>query len=71
MKYMTNEFYCTSCGNRGIPIQRKVSDKREHFHKKKLFCIYCNKEVNHIECRDQFEVETFKHLFAEGAYAND
>ena len=44
------EFYCTQCGNKGIPIPRRRTFKREAGHLKNLFCIYCNKETNHVEC---------------------
>ena len=52
--YKTNgasEFYCTSCGRKGIPILRRIGKEKEPGHLKKLFCIYCNKEVNHVEIR--------------------
>lgn len=46
-----NEFYCSRCGNRGIPIVRKSGAAREAGHLKKLFCLTCNKETNHVECK--------------------
>lgn len=68
MSGITHDFYCTCCGNKGIPIFRRSSKQREKLHKKKLYCIHCQKEVNHIECRNIQEVEEFKRNFAEGKY---
>ena len=44
-----HDFYCTRCGKKGIPISRKLNHIRENGHLKKLFCIYCQGEVNHAE----------------------
>ena len=62
-----NEFYCCICGSKGIPIIRKKGSEREAGHLKKLFCLTCQKETNHVECRewdgytyDDFIIE-FKH----------
>lgn len=49
--FTISKFYCTKCGHEGISIPRKNQKVREPGHLKKLFCIYCNKEVNHAECR--------------------
>ena len=46
-----SDFYCTQCGTKGIPIPRRKGSEREAGHLKKLFCIHCNKETNHVECR--------------------
>lgn len=46
-----SEFYCTSCGNKGIPIARRGSHGREAGHLKRLFCLHCQREVNHVECK--------------------
>lgn len=56
-----SEFYCTQCGKRGIPVWRKVGSEREAGHLKKLWCIYCNKETNHVECKPftHYEYEDF------------
>lgn len=62
-----NDFYCTQCGRLGLPIIRRKGSEREAGHLKKLFCLYCNKETNHVECRpwsgythDDFVIE-FEH----------
>ena len=46
-----SKFYCTKCGHEGIPVHRRTSRVKEPGHLKKLYCIYCNKEVNHAEVR--------------------
>ncbi|MBR4605045.1 MAG: hypothetical protein IKO41_02300 [Lachnospiraceae bacterium] len=44
-----HEFYCTICGNKGIPVCR-TGRVRETGHLKKLYCLFCNRETNHAEC---------------------
>lgn len=46
-----SDFYCTQCGNKGIPIVRKAGQQRETGHLKKLYCLHCQKETNHVEIR--------------------
>lgn len=46
-----SNFYCTKCGKKGIGIIRQPNLRREAGHLKKLYCVYCNKETNHVECR--------------------
>ena len=72
MKYEFNEFYCVKCGSRGIPIARKKGFLREAGHLKKLFCLKCNAETNHAECKenthythDDFLLEFEHHNFDE------
>lgn len=69
--YSEHSFYCINCGHKGIPLQRRESHKHSKFHMKKLYCIYCGEEVNHIECRTMEEVEKFKSNFSKGVYKND
>ena len=47
---IVHEFYCTQCGERGIPVHRKYGQYREVGHLKKLYCLACGKETNHAEC---------------------
>ena len=70
-KYKTHEFYCISCGQKGIDLMRKQGYQHEKFHRKKLYCIYCKKEVNHIECKTLEEVEEFKINFENGVYKEE
>ena len=44
-----SDFYCTRCGNKGIPIFRNSGQERPPGHLKKLFCLHCGEEVNMVE----------------------
>lgn len=46
-----SEFFCTKCGKQGIPIARREGKAREPGHLKKLFCLHCQEEINHVEIR--------------------
>lgn len=50
--FTISNFICCECNARGIPISRKKNQRRGYLHYKKLYCIYCKKETNHIEIRD-------------------
>lgn len=69
--YNEHSFFCIKCGNKGIPLSRKQGHQHERFHKKKLWCVHCREEVNHIECKTFDEVETFKENFKKGVYKNE
>ena len=71
MAYTEHNFYCIKCGNKGIPLMRRQSLQHEKMHRKKLYCLYCKEEVNHIECKTYEEVETFKLNFKNGVYINE
>lgn len=45
-----NEFYCVDCGSKGIPVVRRKGAERGAGHLKKLYCLKCGREVNHVEC---------------------
>ena len=66
-----HSFYCMQCGKKGIPLARKVGHQRGSFHRKKLYCVFCKEEVNHVECRNYEEVEKFKEDFENGVYKNE
>lgn len=65
--------YCCICGNRGIPIQRPPSKPREPGHLKRLYCIYCDKETNHAECRGfgEYTHEDFRIEFENGNFDSE
>ena len=69
--YEEHQFYCLNCGKKGIPIQRRVGHQHGAGHRKTLYCINCQLEVNHIECRNSFEVQEFKENFLKGAYKDE
>ena len=66
-----HQFYCIKCGKRGIPLARKCGAQREKYHRKKLFCLTCQQEVNHIECKNLEDVEKFKEDFKNGVYKDE
>lgn len=68
---MEHSFYCIKCGNKGIPLPRKLGHQREKFHRKKMYCIFCKEVVNHIECRTYAEVEQFKIDFGKGVFKDE
>lgn len=47
----TTDFYCTKCGNKGMPLARKKSHTKEMGHMKKIWCLHCKEEINHVEIR--------------------
>ena len=59
------------CGHKGIPIQRKSGFQHSKFHRKKLYCIYCQEEVNHVECKNEEDVEEFLENFKNGVYKDE
>lgn len=71
MAYAEHSFYCIKCGNKGIPLMRRQSFQHEKMHRKKLYCLHCKEEVNHIECKTLEDVETFKINFENGVYINE
>ena len=50
---LDHEFYCTCCGKKGIPICRDGRKIKEKGHLKKIYCINCQREVNHVEVVEQ------------------
>ena len=69
--YTEHKFYCMNCGRVGIPIMRPDSRRHERHHRKKLYCLTCKVEVNHIECSNSEEENEFLTNFKEGAYLNE
>ena len=69
---LKSEFYCTCCGNRGIPIARKVGSQREPGHLKRLFCLYCQEETNHAEIKQngKYTLSDFLEEFSLGRFVN-
>jgi hypothetical protein len=66
-----HSFYCMKCGRKGIPLARKEGHQHKSFHRKKLYCVFCKEEVNHIECKNYEEIERFKEDFKCGVYENE
>ena len=69
--YAEHSFYCINFCNKGIPLMRKQGFKHEGMHRKKLYCVHCKCEVNHIECKTFDEVAEFRENFATGVYKDE
>ena len=68
----TSFFMCTKCGNRGIPVIRYKGKEKEPGHLKKLYCIYCNEEVNHVEIKSngKYTLNDFLIEYNNGNFVN-
>ena len=66
-----SEFYCSQCGTKGIPIWRRRG--REAGHLKKIFCLKCQKETNHVECKENthYDFCDFKIEYEYGNFTED
>ena len=69
--YAEHSFYCIKCGNKGIPLMRKQGFQHGKMHRKKLYCIHCKQEINHVECKTYEEVEEFRINFENGVYKDE
>ena len=67
----SSEFWCISCGKKGIPIVRKHGRTREKGQRKGLYCVNCRAVINHVETRNEEEARRFLEDFAAGKYAEE
>lgn len=67
-----SDFYCTCCGNKGIPIFRVSGQEREPGHLKKLYCLFCQQEVNMVEVKPtgKYSLENFLIEYENGNFDN-
>ena len=67
-----SDFYCTCCGHKGIPVWRKNGQAREPGHLKKMFCLYCQKETNMVEIKQngKYTLEDFLYEYNGGNFIN-
>lgn len=72
MDYASSEFYCTQCGKKGIDIIRKSCHYKKSGHLKKLYCIHCKQQVNHVEIREkgEYKLEDFLAEFELGRFVD-
>ena len=70
MTTQISEMYCTCCGKKGISIPRKNNKFRKSGHLKKLYCIYCGAEKNHVEIRPIYDGYTHEDFELEMKYNN-
>lgn len=66
----THEFFCLNCAGM-LPIARKVSNQKEPFHRKKMFCPYCKLTINMIECKNDYERAKFFEKFNNGDFQEE
>lgn len=67
--FISSEFYCAKCGTKGIPIPRKKGAEREAGHLKRIYCLKCKQEWNHVECKN-FSHYTHEDFLIEMKYNN-
>ena len=70
-RYETHKFLCLNCGQEGIPLSRRVGHQHGRFHRKKLYCVKCKTDINHVECKTEEEVRIFKEAFEKGEFVNE
>lgn len=65
-----SHFYCTQCGQEGIPIRRVRGQERKAGHLKILYCIHCGKTINHVEVKENsnYTYMDFKKEFESGVF---
>lgn len=63
-----SDFYCTKCGNKGIPIYR-TGRIREQGHLKGMYCMHCKETRNFAEVQ-QCGNYTKKEFMLEFKYGN-
>ena len=66
-----HDFYCMNCGEKGIPLPRKTGHQHGKHHRKKMYCLKCKMEVNHIEVRTEEERAEFFENFNNEVYVNE
>lgn len=71
MKYISSQFYCCLCGNKGMMLPRKVGKERPTGHLKNLYCIYCKQVTRHYEAKSEEDEIKFRSDFNAGIYANE
>ena len=69
--FTISEFHCTLCGAKGMPIPRKQAKQKGSCHLKKLYCLNCKCETNHVEVREfDYDLDDLMEDIANGVYAN-
>lgn len=66
-----NQFYCMRCGRCVMTLPRARGRQRERFHRKKLWCPWCQKELNCVEVKNYEEEQEFKDLFSLGVFQEE
>ena len=68
-----SEFYCTQCGNKGFPSWRRTGREREAGHLKKIYCLTCGEQTNHVECKENthYQYDDFKTEYEYGNFTEE
>lgn len=68
-----HEFYCTQCGEKGIPVSRSKGRCKENGHLKILYCLNCKKRTNHAECvpYSKYDADIFRQEYLSGNFDKD
>jgi hypothetical protein len=66
-----HDFYCINCGNKAMSCVRPQAHRREKFHRKKLYCPCCQKTVNTVEVKNDFEAYEFREMFSAGDFVEE
>ena len=66
-----SDFWCISCGKKGIPIVRSRSKRKGMGHRKALYCVNCRMVINHIETRNLEEAKQFREDYQAGKYKKE
>lgn len=65
-----SDFYCVKCKNKGISINRRAGRERPSGHLKKLWCLNCQEEINHVEIQEFATNYTHEDFCMEYEYGN-
>ena len=68
--FAISQCYCINCGKKGLDIARRSGRYREPGHLKKLYCVYCQKEYNHVEIRPFYSDYNYEDFQLEMKYHN-
>lgn len=63
-----SSFYCPVCGKEAMVLPRPRSLTRRAFHRKKLYCFWCEETHNCVECRNELERCKFLEDWKKGKY---
>ena len=63
-----SSFYCPKCGKKAMDLPRQRSLTRQAFHRKKLYCPWCQDTYNCIECHNEIERQYFIEDWEAGEY---
>ena len=64
----SGDLYCTCCGKKAFPIMRRTAKQKEGGHLKKLYCVWCQQDKNHVECKGRYTFDDFKCEFENGNF---